>query len=142
MAKSVASLELTGLEKLSRQQMDNFRGRVLDLGERRVKAGAARLAVNVILPAGYKFNLEAPFFMRLKFGPKPEKVDVKRGSFPLDVPIDLPSGRSEVTLDTIVYYCTAPSSACYVDPIRVKLALAASASAPASLPVDIPVRKP
>jgi hypothetical protein len=42
----------------------------------------------------------------------------------------------------VVYYCTERSSLCYVDPIRVKIALAASPGGAAEVPVDIPVRTP
>jgi hypothetical protein len=47
-----------------------------------------------------------------------------------------------VTIDTVVYYCTSQSSACYVDPIRVKLALKPTASGPATAPVTIDVKIP
>ncbi len=123
---------------------------LLDLGEHEVRAGAAQLALNIVLPEGHKFNLDAPFFMRwstanpagLRFGLQSDKVDFRHVSFPLDVPIEPLNGRSEVTIDTIVYYCTTPSSACYVDPIRAKLALKASPSAPGVVPVEIAVKKP
>jgi hypothetical protein len=148
--KTVASLEFTGLEKLSRRQMDPFRGRILDLGEREVKAGAARLALNVVLPEGFKFNTDAPFFMRwqaanaseLRFGVEAERVDFKQVRFPLEVPVEPVNGRGEMTIDTVVYYCTSQASVCYVDPIRVKLAIRATPSGPAVAPVDIAVKRP
>jgi DNA-binding beta-propeller fold protein YncE/cytochrome oxidase Cu insertion factor (SCO1/SenC/PrrC family) len=148
--KSVSSLEFSGLEKLSRRQMDQFRGRVLDLGEHVVKAGPSELALNVVLPGGYKFNHDAPFFMRwtatdpvaLKFTLQPEQVDFKKASFPLNVPVLLEGGGSEVTIDTVVYYCTSQSTVCYVDPIRVRLDLKASAAGPSVAVVAIPVKHP
>jgi hypothetical protein len=123
---------------------------MLDLGEREVKAGPSALALNVVLPAGYKFNHDAPFFMRwlaadpaaLKFKLQPEQVDFKKASFPLNVPFSLDGGVSEVTIDTVVYYCTSQSSVCYVDPIRVRLALKVSAAGRAVAMVDIPVKQP
>jgi thiol-disulfide isomerase/thioredoxin/DNA-binding beta-propeller fold protein YncE len=149
-AKSVTSLEFKGLEKLSHGRMDRFRGRIVDLGEREIRAGAATLALNVVLPAGYKFNTDAPFYMRwrvrdgsaLRFGLDADKVDFKHVRFPLDVPIERVNGRSDVTIDTVVYYCTSQSSACYVDPIRVTLELKPSDSGPSTAPVDIPVKTP
>ncbi len=148
--KSVSDLQFSGLDKLSRRQMDRFRGRILDLGEREIRAGTAQLALNVVLPAGYKFNREAPFYMQwkagdgsaLKFGLQPDRVDFKQVRFPLEVPVERINGRSEVTIDTVVYYCTSESSACYVDPIRVKLALKPTASGPSTAPVDIGVKTP
>jgi hypothetical protein len=123
---------------------------VLDLGEREVKGGPSELALNVILPAGYKFNHDAPFFMRwratdpaaLKFKLQPEQVDFKRANFPLKVPLLLEGASSEVTIDTVVYYCTSQASVCYVDPIRVRLALKASAAGPSVAVVAIPVKQP
>jgi DNA-binding beta-propeller fold protein YncE len=148
--KSVSSLTFSGLDKLSRRQMDSFRGRVLDLGQRNVKSGQARLDLRVTLPKGYKFSADAPFYMRwragagapLQFGLQSDNVDFKKVTFPLPVPVSISGGRSEVTIDTVVYYCTERSSACYVDPIRVKIALAASPGGAAEVPIEIPVRPP
>jgi hypothetical protein len=149
-AKSVSSLELRGLEKLSRGRMDRFRGRTLDLGEREVRSGAATLALDVVLPDGYKFNQDAPFFMRwkaaegngLRFKLQADQVDFKQARFPLEVPIEQEGGRADLTIDTVVYYCTSQSSACYVDPIRVKLAVRGTPSGPPVSEVKITVRKP
>ncbi len=149
-AKTVATLAFTGLERLSRRQMDRFRGRLVDLGEREVNRIGAKLELNIVLPPGYKFNHDAPFYMKwqaadgsaLKFGLDPEKVDFKQARFPLAVPIQSLDGRAEITIDAVVYYCTSATSACYVDPIRAKLALRASASGPPVAPVEIAVRKP
>jgi len=149
-AKSVSTLEFTGLEKLARRPADTFRGRVLDLGQKELKAGSGKLALNVVLPQGYKFNHDAPFFMRwqsangspLKFGLSPDAVDFKKATFPLSLPVQVPAGRSEVTIDTVVYYCTEKSTVCLVDPIRVKLALVGSPGGPAEVPVEISVKKP
>jgi len=149
-AKSVSTLEFTGLEELSRRQMDTFRGRILDLGQKELKVGMGKLSLNVVLPQGYKFNREAPFFMRwestngsrLKFGLKPDAVDFKKATFPLALPVQVPAGRSELNIDTVVYYCTEKSTLCLVDPIRVKLALVGAPDGPAEVPVEISVKKP
>ncbi|HSW50272.1 MAG TPA: hypothetical protein VLH09_08865, partial [Bryobacteraceae bacterium] len=149
-ARTVSSLELKGLERLSRGRMDRFRGRILDLGEREVKAGSSELALNITLPAGYKFNLEAPFYMRwraseadgLRFRLQPDQVDFKKVDLPFQVPFEQAGGRAELTIDTVVYYCTPRTSACYVDPIRVKLATRATEAGAAVTPIEIPVKKP
>ncbi len=79
----------------------------------------------------------------LQFGLQSDTVDFKHVTFPLPVPVSISgTGRSEVTVDTVVYYCTERSSVCYVDPIRVKIALAASPGGAVEVPVDIPVRTP
>jgi thiol-disulfide isomerase/thioredoxin/sugar lactone lactonase YvrE len=149
-AKSVSSLEFKGLEKLSRRQLDRFRGRVLDLGAREIRAGSAKLSINLVLPQGYKFNQEAPFYMRwkaadgspLRFGLEADKVDFKSVRFPLEVPVEQVNAASDLTIDTVVYYCTSQSSACYVDPIRVRLALKPTGSGPAAVAVSIDVKTP
>jgi len=148
--KTVTSLEFSGLDRLSRRSMDRFRGRTVDLGEREIKVDGAKLALNVVLPAGYKFNSDAPFYMRWKavdasrvrLGLDSESVDFSKIRFPFEVPVEQVNGRGELTIDTVVYYCTAKSSACYVDPVRVKLALRAAASGPAVAPVEISVKPP
>lgn len=149
-AQTVATMEFRGLEKLSRRQMDNFRGRILELGRLSVRAGAATLALNVALPQGYKLNPDAPFYMRwsagdggrLKFGLEARQVDFHTAKLPLLVPAELPAGRSELIIDTVVYYCTDKSSACYVDPIRARVTLEGVAGGPERATVTIPARKP
>ncbi len=148
--RTVSTLELTGLEKLAARTASRFRGRLVDLGEREVSPAGARLSLNIVLPAGYKFNTDAPFYLRWRaadgsdigFGLQAESVNVRTAKFPIEVPLVKLGARAEAVIDTVVYYCTSQSSACYVDPIRVKIALKAAPDAPASAPVEIRVRKP
>jgi len=148
--RTVSTLEFRGLEKLSSRQMEKFRGRAVELGPQEARAGAGKLLIDIALPQGYKFNPDAPFYMRwktaegskLKFGLAPADVDFKQARFPLEIPMEAPTGSSEVTIETVVYYCTDKSSACYVDPIRATVALHASAGGPERPRVSIPVRKP
>jgi DNA-binding beta-propeller fold protein YncE len=149
-AGSVTSLELSRLEKLSRAQTDKFQGRILDLGRLEIRSGKSQLSVNVVLPEGYRFNREAPFYMRwaaanqavLKFGLRPDQVDFKSVKFPLSLPVSIQGGSSEATIDTVVYYCALQESVCLVDPIRVRFVLDSLGPAPAQTSIVIPVRKP
>ena len=58
------------------------------------------------------------------------------------VPVQMSGDRADLTIDTVVYYCTDQVSTCYVDPIRVKVAIVASPDGATILPVDILVKKP
>ncbi len=148
-ARTVSSLEFTGLEKLAPPEEVRVRGRHLALGEPAVNPAGARLSLNIVLPDGYKFNRDAPFLVRwragagnLRFGLDPDSVDFRSAAFPLEIPVAALEGNAEAVIDTVVYYCTSQSSACYVDPVRVTLSLKASGAASPVVPVEIRVRKP
>jgi DNA-binding beta-propeller fold protein YncE len=149
-SQTVSTLDFSGLEQLSRRQMHTFRGRAVDLGRQAVRTGAAELVLDIVLPSGYKWNGDAPFYLRwrtaagsaLKLGLDPARLDFKSTRFPLRIPVDAPAGSSEITFETVVYYCTDRSSACYVDAIRATLRLDASPSGPEQARAQIPVRVP
>jgi DNA-binding beta-propeller fold protein YncE len=143
-SKTVTTLEIIGLEKLARRQMDHFKGRVVDLGEKEIRPDQAQLSLSIKLPAGFRFNRDAPFFLQWKTAGarQPEQLDLKPVQFPVAVPIPKLVKPSEMTIDTVVYYCTEQSVACYVDPIRVKLALKPSAAGTAKLPIEVAVKTP
>ncbi len=148
--KTVSTLEFSGLEKLSRRQMETFRGREVDLGRHEVSGDAAQLAVTVKPPDGYKFASDAPFFLRwsaadesaVQFGLQPDQVDFESVRFPLNIPIAVRGEGAEVLIDTIVYYCTDSSSACYVDRIRARLMLQPAPQGSSRVPVLITARVP
>ena len=149
--KTVNTLTIAGLDVLARSERDaGFHGRIENLGEQRVKPDGAELRIDFQLPAGYKFNRDAPFYLRwhaenpsaLIFQLKPEQADVKHLHFPFAVPIEKLSGPTVAQIDTEVYYCAEPATACYVDPIRARVTLIPTQDGVTSAPVNITVRTP
>lgn len=149
-AKTVSLLEMSGLEKLSRAGTGNFKGRTIDLGQRSVKPGATSLAIDLKLPPGYKFSKDAPLFVNwkaadansLSFGRKPADFNFSSVHFPVEVPVSKLSGDGRMTIDTVIYYCTEQSTACFVDPIRATVTLQSAAAAPATVSVAIEAKTP
>ena len=63
-AKTVSSLPIRGLDALVTHQIKRFSGRIVNLGEQPVNPVGPEVLVEVRLPAGYKLNPEAPFFLQ------------------------------------------------------------------------------
>ncbi len=148
--KSVATLEFTGLELLGRREVSRFRGRKIELGRRQVGRGPVEFLIDVTLPPGYKLNADAPFYLRWRIQSEskakaPEAAPAtaeKSLRFPARVTVDVPAGRSEAVFETVVYYCTERSSACYVDPIQGVVALEAVPGGSAEVQLQVTARKP
>lgn len=148
-AKSVSSLELTGLEKLSENRREQFQGRAVRLPSVDVQPGTTDLAVSFLLPDGYKLNRDAPLYLNwsssdpeLRFATQPGDVDLKNLKFPINLKIASAKKKSEVAIDAIVYYCTTEQSVCLVDRMRVSMEVRPTDQAPSSVPVTVPIRKP
>ena len=145
-AKSVATLAFTGLEVLGRREISQFRGRRVELGHRQVRSGSVEFLIDVTLPPGYKFNTDAPFYLRWRIQSeskaKAPVTEEKSLRLPARFMADVPAGRSEVVFETVVYYCTERSSACYADPIRATVTLEAAPIGPAGVQLLVAARKP
>jgi len=64
----VSTVELKGLEMLTRQMVRKFRGRVVDVARQTIAPGAGVITLSFALPAGYKYNQGAPFYVAYKTG--------------------------------------------------------------------------
>jgi thiol-disulfide isomerase/thioredoxin len=147
--KQVSTLELSSIEKLSGRKRNRFEGRPVTLKPVEVQPGITELAISISLPAGYKFNKDAPFFLEwtpddsniLSLGAQPKDFDLHAPNFPLSVPVARLQAKSSLRIDAIVYYCTTEGSACLVDRIQASLELQPVERGPKSVPVDLQVRK-
>ncbi|WP_051669955.1 thioredoxin-like domain-containing protein [Bryobacter aggregatus] len=138
--KSVSSLELTGLEKRSSRRQDHFNGRELRLNPIDVQPGHTSLVVSIQLPAGYKLNHEAPLYLHWTGLDAEQAAETLQ--FPVKIPITSLQGKTDLTIDAIIYYCTSEQSVCLVDRIRTRVELRPAQSAPATIPLTLAVRKP
>ena len=147
--KTVSSLELSGLEKLSQHRQGHFEGRPVRLSPIEIQPGITRLALSFALPEGYKLSRNAPLYLQwnpsdpdnLRFETRPEDVDLKNLKFPVNLKIASLKANSELTIDAVVYYCTSEQSVCLVDRIRVSMELRPVQRGPAIVPVRVEVRK-
>lgn len=149
-SKTVRSFPIRGLDTLVANQIKRFSGRIVNLGEQRVKPGRPELSLEISLPPGYKLNPEAPFFLQWKFVDtsgtesvaKIEKQNGVQPRFPVKLPLgDFPS-NSMIEIETVVYYCINTASTCYVDPIQARATLIAADDGDPLVSVTIPVKQP
>lgn len=84
-------------------------------------AGPAKVVINCVLPAGYKFNDNAPGavvlsvdgkVVRFNDGNLSRRFDTP--SFPLEVPVEISAGEGMVSADMRLYYCReGEEAACF-----------------------------
>jgi thiol-disulfide isomerase/thioredoxin/sugar lactone lactonase YvrE len=144
---TVRTLQLSGLEKVARRQMEDFRGRVVKLPEQAVAAGVVKVEVGLGLPRGAKLSAEAPAFLAFRTGDPAVAsfsplgpLDLKPDALPLALELKASAGRTEAFFDAVVYFCKEGSGACYVDQVRLTLPLAVTPRGTAGFQVTIPVQ--
>lgn len=137
--KMLSTLRLSGLEKLTHKSMPQFNGKEQRVTEQAISTNARSLEITVNLPAGTKFNLEAPFTLKA-VSDKPEAVtvgdvSVTKPEKTLSIPITAKSGQATITVEMGLNYCSIGNAGlCYfkniraVIPIRVAEGGAASAT--------------
>jgi thiol-disulfide isomerase/thioredoxin len=142
----VSTVELKGLETLTKQMTRKFRGRVVDVAKQSIAPGTASIALSFALPAGYKFNQGAPFYVAYKTGNDASvKIAAKEAAqnftepkFPLEIPIEAVQGETVATVDAVIYFCNdEKDKVCLVDSVRVNLPLEVKAGAANQAKVEV-----
>lgn len=124
----LATLKLSGLEKLTRKSNPSFGGKELLLAAQEVSPSATALEITVKLPKGTKFNLAAPFQIAA-VSDKPEAVTVgplnlKEPADTLTIPITPKTGEAIITVDLAINYCAVGNEGlCYFKETRLKIPL-------------------
>ena len=144
----VSTLELRGFKRLAAHEMAEFKGRIIETREKRVKQGKVVLSVSFILPSGYKFVDTAPFHLEwksegktmLKFTGNSNKLDTTRLSFPFEIPIQAVLGREIIVLDAVVYYCKEESKICLFDNLRIRIPVEVGSRGRSHVGLKIPIQ--
>jgi thiol-disulfide isomerase/thioredoxin len=127
--RRVETLQIKGLEKLTRRSSKQFIGEVIELPAQSIEPGDATLTLQLELPAGYKLNAQAPSALTITTGQN-SAVTLASGAdqiirnprFPVSVPIKASESDAIIKADFIVYYCeAAKESLCYFKEARVSL---------------------
>ncbi len=124
---SVGTLQLSGLERLARRTMKEFRGREVRLKPAAVRPGEVEITVNFILPPGYKWTAQAPVHLEwqsanpaaLKFLKESGSVESRQIQFPFTLPAAAGKGSAEISITGVVYYCRQDSTLCFFDSVRL-----------------------
>ncbi len=140
----VSTVELKGLETLTRQMVRKFRGRVVDVAKQQIAPGAGAISLSFALPAGYKYNQGAPFYVAYKTGDD-KAVKIKEVAqnftepkFPLEIPVEAVQGEGSATIDAVIYFCNDDKDkVCLVDSVRVNVPLEVKAGAPKQARVEV-----
>ncbi|MFN7949985.1 MAG: thioredoxin-like domain-containing protein [Blastocatellia bacterium] len=144
--RQVSTLELKGLEKLTMHTVRRFRGRVIEAPKQTIAPGAGTIAVSFTLPAGFKFNQGAPFYVAyessndkaVKITTAEKARNFTEPKFPLEVPVEAVAGESTATIDAVIYFCNDETQKiCLVDSVRVKVPLEVRAGAASRAQVEI-----
>lgn len=125
--RRVETLQIKGLEKLTRRTSRQFAGEIIELPAQSIEPGDATLTLQLELPAGYKLNAQAPSALTIATGQNgavtlASSTDqiIRNPNFPVSVPIRAGEGNAIITADFIVYYCeAAKESLCYFKEARV-----------------------
>ncbi|HWQ34769.1 MAG TPA: thioredoxin-like domain-containing protein [Blastocatellia bacterium] len=144
--KQVSTLELKGLEKLTMHTVRRFRGRVIEAPKQIIAPGSGTIAISFTLPAGFKFNQGAPFYVAyessndkaVKITATEKARNFTEPKFPLEIPVEAAAGESTATIDAVIYFCNDETQKlCLVDSVRVKVPLEVKAGASNRAAIDI-----
>lgn len=121
--KTVSTLKLTNLDRLAKKTMPQFHGKEVRVAEQSIAATATTLDITVQLPAGTKFNLDAPFSITAQ-SDKPDAVtvgavNIAKPTKTISIPITAKSGQATITVDLSLNYCAEGNEGlCYFKEIR------------------------
>jgi len=140
----VSTVELKGLETLTRQMVRKFRGRVVDVAKQQIAPGAGAISLSFALPAGYKYNRGAPFYVAYKTADD-KAVKIKEAAqnftdpkFPFEIPVEAVKGETTATVDAVIYFCNdEKDKVCLVDSLRVNIPLKVKEGAPNRVRVEV-----
>ena len=140
----VSTVELKGLETLTRQMVRKFRGRVIDVAKQQIAPGAGSISLSFALPPGYKYNQGAPFYLAYKTADD-KAVKIKETAqnftepkFPLEIPVEAAQGEGAATIDAVIYFCNdEKDKVCLVDSVRVNVPLEVKEGAPKQARIEV-----
>ena len=148
--KEVQTLELRGVEMLSRRLSSDFKGRQVQVAEKTIRPGEGSLSVSVYLPPGYILTTDAPAYVECRS--EDESVlnvtDSNPGSissgrtFPYLIPVTAASGRTRLILDAVIYYCEPQSRLCHLDQIRLMIPITVHPDGESRIEARVDVRRP
>ncbi|MDD5672295.1 MAG: hypothetical protein PHN49_11715, partial [Candidatus Omnitrophica bacterium] len=91
---------------------------------------------------------EAPFSVDWKsnnedavsFTATPPEIDLSKVSFPFKIPLNCSAGKAELTLNTVIYYCSRASKQCFFDNVQVKISVTVQPGGPSEIPLTLEVK--
>lgn len=131
--KQVATLQLTGITESAGSTVADIWPNLeeLQMQKQVVKAGTSRLTIDVEIPAPYKLNPGSPLEYRVDVETSAlstnKRTTVKDGKFPLQIPLTLAEGQTEIRASLSFVYCRDGDEAvCIIKSLRWKIAVTAT----------------
>lgn len=146
----VSTLQLTGLEKLTKHTTRKFRGRTVAADKQTIAPGGGNISLSFSLPSGFKYNAGAPFYIAyksdddkvVKITAKENIVSFTEPKFPFEIPIETYKGQTNAVIDAVVYYCNDDKEkVCLVDSLRINVPIEVSDNASKTAKINIQVKK-
>jgi len=127
---------------------DLFKGRLIELKDQILQPGVAGILFSISLPQDYELTTEAPFSVDWKsnnesavsFTATPPEIDLSKVSFPFKIPLSCSAGKAELTLNTVIYYCSRLSKQCFFDNVQVKISVTVQPGGSSEIPLTIEVK--
>ncbi|MCW5969147.1 MAG: redoxin domain-containing protein [Blastocatellales bacterium] len=142
----VTTLELKGLEKLTRHMVRRFRGRTVTADKLEIAPGAATIALSFILPEGFKYNEGAPFYVAyqtadeksVRITADEKSRNFSEPKFPVEIPVEAVAGTTTATIDAVIYFCDEKTQQlCLVDSVRIETPIEVREGAPRRAAVEV-----
>ena len=124
--QKVSSLQITHLAKIAVQTKANFDGKEMKLPPAKLKSGAGKISIALMMPDGYRMLEQGMYLVSFR------SSDVKVVSFDVtasdivfnyaygefEIPLNGAIGTANVTIEIVVYMQKEGQQTCYYDMIR------------------------
>ena len=123
----VSTMRLSGLDKLTHESGSSYMKHLV-LDSRSLSAGVGEVVLKVALPEGFKFNDQAPRYVKVTSGDEnilklTDKV-ITGPDFEIRVPVDANDGMTSLEFELAIYYCEKTSEErCLIDQVSLELPL-------------------
>jgi thiol-disulfide isomerase/thioredoxin len=133
--KQVTTLQFTEITESAEKKIGDVWPNLeeIQVPEQTVRAAKSRLIINVEIPAPYKLNPGSPLEYRIDLAGQSstqipnQRTTVKDGKFPLQIPLTLKEGQSEISASTSFVYCReSDEGACIIKSLRWKIPVQAT----------------
>ena len=147
----VSTLVLSNVERLSKHGMAQLAGRVIKVSPQTILKGPGKIGINVVLPDGFHLLPGAPIDVDLRSDD--EKVMHAVGHTrtmsatgepqPFQVTVESRRGKTDVTLDALIYYCSDVAKTCLIDRVQIRIPVEVkSRRAPDAIGLTVAVEVP
>lgn len=125
----VSSLQITNLGAIARQTIANFAGKEVKLPPAKLKSGAGKISIALMMPDGYRMLEQGVFFVNFRssntkvvsFTLTPKEITLNQATGEFEIPLSGVIGTANVTIDVVLYMQKEGQQACYYDMIRANV---------------------